>query len=119
MTLASEVDVESALGRDLAETEDVSTLLEEASDLVAGYLGYTPDPVPSPAPARAEDDRAAAMHPFVQQLADLFDARIVRIEAAGTLPASSVPPADPAESADGADLPDPASDLDPADPGDR
>lgn len=78
-----------------------------------------PDPVPSSAPARAEDDRAAAMHPFVQQLADLFDARIVRIEAAGTIPASSVPPADPAESADGADLPDPASDLDPADPGDR
>jgi hypothetical protein len=75
-----------------------------------------PDPVPSSAPARAEDDRAAAMHPFVQQLADLFDARIVRIEAAGTLPANSVPPA---ESADGAHLPDPASDLDPADPGDR
>ena len=71
------------------------------------------------APARAEDDRAAAMHPFVQQLSDLFDARIVRIEAAGTLPAGSAPPADPAESADGADLPDPASDPDLADPGDR
>ncbi|MFM9145805.1 MAG: hypothetical protein ACKORL_10775 [Phycisphaerales bacterium] len=55
----------------------------------------------------------------MQQLADLFDARIVRIEAAGTLPSGSVPPADPAESADGADLPDHASDPDPADPGDR
>ena len=48
MALASEADVEDALGRSLALTEDVSTLLEEASDLVAGYLGYTPDPVPSP-----------------------------------------------------------------------
>lgn len=78
-----------------------------------------PDAAPAAAPARAEDDRAAAMHPFVQQLSDLFDARIVRIEAAGTLPAGSAPPADPAESADGADLPDPASDPDLADPGDR
>ena len=63
--------------------------------------------------------RGYTWHPFVQQLADLFDARIVRIEAAGTLPAGSAPPADPAESADGADLPDHASDPDPADPGDR
>jgi hypothetical protein len=77
------------------------------------------DAAPAATPARVEDDRAAATHPFVQQLSDLFDARIVRIEAAGTLPAGSVPPADPAESADGADLPDPAPDLDPADPGDR
>lgn len=77
------------------------------------------DAAPSASPARAEDDRAAALHPFVQQLSELFDARIVRIEAAGTLPPGSVPAADPAESADGADVPDPASDLDPADPGDR
>lgn len=48
MPLASDVDVEAALGRDLTETEDVSTLLEEASDLVVGYLGYEPDPAPSP-----------------------------------------------------------------------
>ena len=48
MSLASDSDVENALGRSLAESEDVSTLLEEASDLVVGYLGYTPDPVPSP-----------------------------------------------------------------------
>lgn len=48
MALASEDNVEEALGRPLASSEDVSTLLEEASDLVAGYLGYTPDPVPSP-----------------------------------------------------------------------
>lgn len=48
MSLASDSDVENALGRSLTESEDVSTLLEEASDLVAGYLGYTPDPVPSP-----------------------------------------------------------------------
>jgi hypothetical protein len=48
MPLASEADVENALGRSLTSTEDVSTLLEEASDLVVGYLGYTPDPVPTP-----------------------------------------------------------------------
>jgi len=48
MALASDSDVENALGRSLTESEDVSTLLEEASDLVVGYLGYTPDPVPSP-----------------------------------------------------------------------
>jgi len=48
MALASEADVEAALGRDLGEAEDVSTLLEEASDLVVGYLRSTPDPVPDP-----------------------------------------------------------------------
>ena len=48
MALASEDNVEDALGRPLASSEDVSVLLEEASDLVVGYLGYTPDPVPSP-----------------------------------------------------------------------
>lgn len=44
--LATTLDVESALGRDLTGSEDVSILLEEASDLVVGYLGFTPDPVP-------------------------------------------------------------------------
>ena len=48
MPLASEGDVENALGRTLASSEDVTTLLEEASDLVVGYLGHTPDPVPDP-----------------------------------------------------------------------
>lgn len=48
MALASASDVESALGRALLEDEDVSTLLDEASDLVAGYLGYAPDPAPLP-----------------------------------------------------------------------
>jgi hypothetical protein len=48
VALASEADVENAIGRSLLEAEDVSTLLEEASDLVCGYLGYTPDPVPDP-----------------------------------------------------------------------
>ena len=62
------------------------------------------------------DDRAVATHPFVQQLSDLFDARIVRIEAAGTLPAAAVPAADATEAPE---EPDPASDLDLADPGDR
>lgn len=48
MALASEEDVEDALGRALTESEDVSTLLESASDLVVGYLGQEPDPVPTP-----------------------------------------------------------------------
>lgn len=48
MALASEDDVENALGRSLTDSEDVCTLLDEASDLVCGYLGYTPDPVPTP-----------------------------------------------------------------------
>lgn len=48
MSLASDADVELALGRVLTEAEDVSSLLAEASDLVVGYLGHTPDPVPSP-----------------------------------------------------------------------
>jgi hypothetical protein len=78
-----------------------------------------PERTPEEAPARAAADRDAAAHPFVQRLAELFDARIVRIEAAGTLPPGSVPASDPAEPADGADAPDHASDPDPADPGDR
>ena len=48
MALASEADVENALGRTLTPSEDVSTLLESASDLVVGYLGQEPDPVPDP-----------------------------------------------------------------------
>jgi hypothetical protein len=60
MPLASEDDVENALGRPLASSEDVTTLLEEASDLVVGYLGYTPDPVPSPV-ARVVADMVAAV----------------------------------------------------------
>lgn len=36
------------MGRALTEGEDVSALLDEASDLVAGYLGYAPDPAPLP-----------------------------------------------------------------------
>lgn len=48
MALASEAEVEAALGRELTDAEDVSALLEEASDLVVGYLGHQPDPVPDP-----------------------------------------------------------------------
>lgn len=32
----------------MTQSEDVTTLLEEASDLVVGYLGHEPDPVPDP-----------------------------------------------------------------------
>lgn len=60
MALASEADVEAALGRELTDAEDVSTLLETASDLVVGYLGSTPDPVPAPV-ARVVADMVAAV----------------------------------------------------------
>lgn len=48
MAFANQADVESALGRDLtdAEGQSVDALLDEASDLLVGYLGCTPDPVP-------------------------------------------------------------------------
>jgi hypothetical protein len=46
MALATQADVENALGRFLEAEEDVTTLLEEASDLAAAYLGGYPDPVP-------------------------------------------------------------------------
>jgi hypothetical protein len=50
--LASPQDVETVLGRDLAEreAERVPGLLAEASDLVAGYLYPTPVPDPIPTP---------------------------------------------------------------------
>lgn len=50
MALAISADVETTLGRTLTTSELllVSNLLEEASDLVIGYLGVTPDPVPAP-----------------------------------------------------------------------
>lgn len=57
--LASEVHVEAALGRPLLD-EDVTAVLETASDLVVGYLGYTPDPVPDPV-ARVVADMVAAV----------------------------------------------------------
>lgn len=60
MALATEVDVENALGRSLTESEDVTTLLEEASDLVVGYLRHEPDPVPDPV-ARAVATMVAAV----------------------------------------------------------
>lgn len=49
MPLATDVDVEAVLGRGLTSAESgvVDSLLDEASDLVVGYLGYTPaDEVP-------------------------------------------------------------------------
>jgi len=55
MALATDADVERALGRSLAdeaEQASVALLLEEASDRVVAYLGHAPDPVP-PAVTRA------------------------------------------------------------------
>jgi len=48
MAFASDADVAAALGRSLTSTEttSVATLLEEATDLLTGYLGCAPDPVP-------------------------------------------------------------------------
>lgn len=60
MALATEDDVEAALGRSLTSTEEVTILLEAASDLVVGYLGATPDPVPD-AVTRVVADMVAAV----------------------------------------------------------
>lgn len=87
MSLASEADVEAALGRELTEAEDVSTLLETASDLVVGYLGYTPDPVPSPVARVVADMVAAVVSKPAQTTADyqatgynvLREASVVRV----------------------------------------
>lgn len=48
MAFAADTDVEAALGRSLTTAEDASvdTLLNEATDLLIGYLGCDPDPVP-------------------------------------------------------------------------
>jgi hypothetical protein len=48
MAFATAVDVVAALGRSLtsAESAAVDNQLDQATDLVVGYLGSTPDPVP-------------------------------------------------------------------------
>lgn len=48
MAFATPEQVADALGRDLTSQEEAAapTLLEEATDLITGYLGCTPDPVP-------------------------------------------------------------------------
>lgn len=51
MALATQADVEKTLHRELTdqEAEDVESQLDEASDLVEGYL-ICPPPVPTPEP---------------------------------------------------------------------
>jgi hypothetical protein len=48
MAFATQEDVEDALGRPLTSTESVAVenQLDQATDLVVGYLGDSPDPVP-------------------------------------------------------------------------
>jgi hypothetical protein len=61
MALATTYDVVDALGRPLATGEDVTTMLEQASDLVIGYLGAVPtNPVP-PAVVRVVASMVAAV----------------------------------------------------------
>lgn len=62
MALATSSDVVAALGRSLTsgETTAVSNMLEQASDLVVGYLGYYPDPIPG-AVARVTATMVAAV----------------------------------------------------------
>lgn len=50
MGFASSADVASALGRSLSSAEGSAapTLLDEASDMLVGYLGQSPNPVPDP-----------------------------------------------------------------------
>ena len=47
MSLATAADVQAALGRSLTPDESgrVDNLLDQASDLVVGFIGYWPDPV--------------------------------------------------------------------------
>jgi len=47
----------------------------------------SPAPQPRALPSAAADDEVRT-HPLVRQVAELFDATIVRVEAAGTLPAA-------------------------------
>ncbi len=64
VALATDQDVSDALGRPLttAEMSVVSNLLETASDLVNGYLGWTvPDPVPGPVTRVVADVIAAVL----------------------------------------------------------
>lgn len=63
MALATSDDVVAALGRSLtsAESAVVSNLLDQASDLVTGYLGRWPDPVPGPV-ARVTAGMVAAVY---------------------------------------------------------
>lgn len=62
MALATLTDVENALGRELADGEDVSTLIEEASDLVISYLGHDVSDTAVPGPiARAVATMVAAV----------------------------------------------------------
>jgi len=48
MAFATAVDVVAALGRSLTSTESsaVDNQIDQATDLVVGYLGATPNPVP-------------------------------------------------------------------------
>ncbi len=62
LATVSNEDVEAALGRSLTPTESswCGNLLDAASDLVVGYLGRTPDPVPGGV-ARVVADMVAAV----------------------------------------------------------
>ncbi|MGQ9349722.1 hypothetical protein [Mycolicibacterium gilvum] len=85
MTLATSQDVQTALGRELTadETAAVAGLLDEATDLVVGYLH--PFEVPTPVPAaivRVVASMTAAVllrpasipHEATQLTADVFSA---------------------------------------------
>jgi hypothetical protein len=50
-------------------------------------------PPPAPRPAALRDDPASA-HPLVREASRLFDATIVRVELAGSLPAGTAPAPD-------------------------
>lgn len=65
--LATRDDVEKALGRSLTAPEQASVQgqLEEASDLVAGYLH--PCPVPTPTPGPVVRVTAAAVAALIQR----------------------------------------------------
>ncbi len=84
-----------------ARSEQVAALAQAASGqrirvMVDAAEPAARRPAPAPAASGAGDD-AARHHPLVRQIADLFDASIGRVEAAGTLPPAEVAPEEPDE----------------------
>ena len=75
MALASSSDVVDALGRALTadETTAVANMLDQASDLVVGYLGHYPDPVVS-AVSRVTATMVAAVFQRPQVTTAAYDA---------------------------------------------
>ena len=71
-----------------------------AGDARPGAAEHPPEVSVTRATTAPRGDDGAVSHPFVRSIAELFDATVVRIEAAGTLPPQAAGP-DPAARAPG------------------